>query len=166
MNLKLIALIAWFSCSLVFSIQAQEPVPNKTSGSIAGRITVDGKPKAGLVVELLATDTNGPRRPIAKAITTKSGKYVLTNVASGTYDVSPTTPTFVVPNQGSSGQSGRSVTIEPGETIKGIDFDLIRVEDSDAFRLNRDGYRHNRGKHRSSCCGGAVQSDDLRPHFV
>jgi protocatechuate 3,4-dioxygenase beta subunit len=123
MNLKLIALIAWFSCSVVFGIQAQEP--GKTSGSISGRITVDGRPKAGLVVELMATDTNGPRRPIAKAITTKAGKYVLTNVASGTYDVSPSTPTFVVPNQGLAGQSGRSVTIEPGESIKGIDFDLI-----------------------------------------
>jgi len=50
---------------------------------------------------------------------------VLTNVASGTYDVSPSTPTLVVPNQGLAGQSGRSVTIEPGESIKGIDFDLI-----------------------------------------
>lgn len=77
------------------------------------------------MVELLATDTNGPRRPIAKTITTKSGKYVLTNVASGRYDVSPSTPTFVVPNQRLAGQSGRSVTIEPGETIKGIDFDLV-----------------------------------------
>jgi hypothetical protein len=127
MNLKLITLIAgfaWFSCSVVFSIQAQETVANRTSGSISGRITVDGKPKAGLVVELLATD-NGPRRPIAKVITTKSGKYVLANVASGAYDVSPSTPTFVVPNQGFAGQSGRSVTIEPGESIKGIDFDLV-----------------------------------------
>lgn len=120
--LTLIAGLAWFLC---FSIQAQEPVPNKTSGSISGRITVDGKPKAGLVVELLATDTNGPRRPVAKATTSKTGKYVLTNVASGTYDVSPSTPTLVVPNQGFAGQSGRTVTIEPGESIKGIDFDLI-----------------------------------------
>jgi len=126
MSLKFLALIAGFAwCSVVLSIDAQEPVPNKTSGSISGRITVDGKPKAGLVVELLARDTNAPRRPVAKAITTKSGKYVLTNVASGTYDVSPSTPTLVVPNQGLAGQSGRSVTIEPGESIKGIDFDLI-----------------------------------------
>jgi len=74
MSLKFLALIAGFAwCSVVLSIDAQEPVPNKTSGSISGRITVDGKPKAGLVVELLARDTNAPRRPVAKAITTKSG---------------------------------------------------------------------------------------------
>jgi len=78
-----------------------------------------------LVVELLSTDPNGPRRPIAKATTNKTGKYVLTNVASGTYDVSPSTPTLVIPNQGRSGQSGRSVTIETGESVKGIDFDLV-----------------------------------------
>jgi len=126
MNLKFLTLIAGFASFLcVFSIQAQEAVPNKTPGSISGHITVDGRPKAGLVVELLATDTNGPRRAIAKAITSKAGNYVLTKVEAGTYDVSPATPTLVVPNQGLAGQSGRSVTIEPGETIKGIDFDLI-----------------------------------------
>jgi len=127
MSLKLITLIAgfaWFSCSVIFSVQAQEAV-TKASGSISGRITVDGKPKAGLVIELLSTDTNGPRRAIAKAITNKAGKYVLMKVESGTYDVSPSTPTLVVPNQGTSGQSGRTVTIESDESIKGIDFDLV-----------------------------------------
>ena len=128
MNLKLINLLVAFACfsaSVVICIQAQQPVPERNSGSISGRITVDGKPKAGLVVELLATDTNGPRRPIAKATTSKTGKYVLTNVESGTYDVSPSAPTLVVPNQGQSGQSGKSVTIETGERVKGIDFDLV-----------------------------------------
>ena len=127
MNLKLINLLAAFACfsgSIVISIQAQQPVPNRNSGSISGRITVDGRPKAGLVVELLTTYTNGPRRPIAKATTSKTGKYVLTGVESGTYDVSPSAPTLVVPNQGSSGQSGKSVTIEAGERVR-IDFDLV-----------------------------------------
>ena len=128
MSFKLIFLLAAFLCfssSVVVSIQAQQPAPNKNSGSISGRVTVDGKPKAGLVVELLTTDTNGPRRPIAKATTSKTGKYVLTNVGSGTYDVSPSAPTLVVPNQGQSGQSGKSVMIETGERVKGIDFDLV-----------------------------------------
>ena len=128
MNLKLINLLAAFACfsgSVVISIQAQQPVPNRNSGSISGRITVDGRPKAGLVVELLTTDTNGPRRPIAKATTSKTGKYVLTGVESGTYDVSPSAPTLIVPNQGTSGQSGKSVTIETGESVKGIDFELV-----------------------------------------
>ena len=126
MNLKLINLLAALACfsgSVVISIQAQQP--DRNSGSISGRITVDGKPKAGLVVELLATDTNAPRRPIAKATTSKSGKYVITNVGPGTYDVSPSAPTLVIPNQGRSGESGKSVTIEAGESIKGIDFDLL-----------------------------------------
>src|SRR6185503_19657008 len=123
MNLKLINLLAAFACfssSLAINLHAQQPVPNRNSGSISGRITVDGKPKAGLVVELLATDTNGPRRAIAKAMTSKAGKYVLMKIEAGTYDVSPAAPTLVIPDQGTSGQSGRSVTIEPGETIKGI----------------------------------------------
>ena len=128
MNLKLIKLLAafaCFACSVVTVIHAQQPVPSKSSGSISGRITVDGRPKAGLVVELLSTGTNGPRRPIAKATTSKTGKYVLTGIESGTYDVSPSTPTLLVPNQGQSGQSGKSVTIEAGESVEGLDFDLV-----------------------------------------
>jgi protocatechuate 3,4-dioxygenase beta subunit len=119
------AAFACFTCSVLVSIQAQQPALDKTAGSISGRITVDGKPKAGLTVELLTTDTNGPRRLIAKATTNKTGKYVLTSLASGTYDVSPSAPTLVVPNQGQSGQSGKIVTIETGEAVKGIDFDLV-----------------------------------------
>ena len=72
MNLKLINLLvalACFSGSVVVTIQAQQPVPNRNSGSISGRVTVDGKPKAGMVVELLTTD--GPRRQIAKTTTSK-----------------------------------------------------------------------------------------------
>lgn len=128
MGFKLIILLAAFACfssSVVVSIQAQQPAPNRNSASISGRITVDGRPKPGLVVELLTTDTNGPRRPIAKATTSKTGEYVLTGVESGTYDVSPSTLTLVVPNQGKSGQSGKSVTIETGESVKGIDFHLV-----------------------------------------
>ena len=128
MNLKLTTLLgvfAYFTCSLVFNIEAQQPALNKNSGSISGIVTVDGKPKAGLVVELLATDVNGPRRPIAKATTSKTGRYVLTGVEAGTYDVAPSAPTLVVPNQGKSGQSGKSVTVETGESVKGIDFDLV-----------------------------------------
>ena len=128
MNLRLIHLFAAYACitcSVLVSIQAQQPEPPKNAGSISGRVTVDGKPKAGLVVELLSTDTTGQRRPIAKATTSKTGKYVLTSIAAGTYDVSPSAPTLVVPNQGKSGQSGKIVTIETGESVKGIDFDLV-----------------------------------------
>src|SRR5260370_123849 len=125
---KLIHLFTTIACfTVLVGIQAQQPPElDKNAGSISGRITVDGKPKAGLVVELLTTITNGPRRPIAKATTDKTGKYVLTNVASGTYDVSPSAPTLVVPNLGKSGQSGKTVTIETGESVKRIDFDLVR----------------------------------------
>ena len=128
MNLKLIKLLAAFAClcgSTVISIQAQQPLPDRNSGSISGRIMVDGRPKAGVVVELFTTDTIDPRRSIAKATTNKAGKYVLSIVESGTYDVSPSAPTLVVPNQGKSGQSGKSVTIETGESVTGIDFDLV-----------------------------------------
>jgi hypothetical protein len=114
-----------FTGSVLVPTQAQQPEPAQNAGSISGRVTVDGKPKAGLVVELLTTDTIGPRRLIAKATTNKTGKYVLTSVGSGTYDVSPSSQTLVVPNQGKSGQSGKSITIETGESVKRIDFDLV-----------------------------------------
>jgi protocatechuate 3,4-dioxygenase beta subunit len=114
-----------FTGSVLVSTQAQQAEPVKNTGSISGRIKVDGKPKAGLVVELLSIDTNGARRPIAKATTNKIGKYLLTGVAPGRYDVSPSAPSFVVPNEGKSGQSGKSVTMEIGERVNGLDFELV-----------------------------------------
>ena len=64
MNFKVINLLAAVACLaslVVVSIQTQQPVSNGNSGSISGQVTVDGKPKAGLMIELLATDTNGAR---------------------------------------------------------------------------------------------------------
>src|SRR5258706_11362173 len=60
---------ACFTCSVSLSIQAQQPAADKNAGSISGRITVDGKPKAGLLVGLLATDATGGRRLVAKVTT-------------------------------------------------------------------------------------------------
>src|SRR6185503_6443172 len=125
---SLICVYLAFVCltgSVLSRTQNQQPVADRNAGSISGRVTVDGKPKAGLVVELLTTITNGPRRSIAKVTTNKTGKYVLTNIPSGTYDVSPSAPALVVPIQGQSGQSGKIVTIETDEAVKGIDFDLV-----------------------------------------
>ena len=121
------AVFVCFSCSVSLNIQAQQPAPDKNAGSISGRVTVDGKPKAGLMVELLSTDTNGRRRVITKATTNKTGRYLFTGIAPGTYDVSPSAPTLVVPNEGKSGQSGKTIAIETGERIKGIDFDLVTM---------------------------------------
>jgi protocatechuate 3,4-dioxygenase beta subunit len=131
MQLEFIRLVQMFAafvcitCPMLVNVPAQQPIPDKPQGSISGRITVDGKPKAGLVVELLATDTSGQRQQVAKVTTNKSGKYAFIDVAAGAYDVSPSAPTLVVPNQGKSGQSGKSITIESGERVMGIDFDLL-----------------------------------------
>lgn len=124
-SVHLFAVFVCFTCSVTLCIQAQQPAVDKNAGSISGRITVDRKPKAGLMVELLTTITTGGRRVIAKARTNKTGRYLLTGVAPGIYDVSLSTPTLVVPNEGKSGQSGKSVAIEMGERIEGIDFDLV-----------------------------------------
>jgi hypothetical protein len=125
---KLIYVLVAFVCftgSALASIQAQQPVADRNAGSISGRVTVDGKPRSGLLVELLTTTMSGPRRLIAKVTTSKTGKYLLTGIASGTYDVSPSAPKLVIPNQGMSGQTGKSVTIETGENVRGINFDLV-----------------------------------------
>lgn len=114
-----------FGDSVSVPTLAQESGPAKNAGSISGRVSVDGKPRSGLLIELLTTITTGPRRLVAKTTTDKLGRYALTNVNSGTYDVSPSSPTLVIPNQGRSGQSGKTVSLEAGERIKGIDFELM-----------------------------------------
>jgi hypothetical protein len=62
----------------------------------------------------------------ARATTDEEGRYHLTGVPAGNYTIAPATRTFVVPNEASFGQPGKSVTLGEGEEVTGLDFSLIR----------------------------------------
>jgi protocatechuate 3,4-dioxygenase beta subunit len=127
------------SSSFSANAPIQDHTTEKRAGSIAGRITVGGKPAPGVAVMLLMLDSSSSRRtPVANVKTDEDGGYRFKGVAPGSYDVIPSAPALVLPKQGRYGQPGKTVMIEAGEATEGVDFALTeggvitgRVTDAD-----------------------------------
>ena len=95
---------------------------SKATGSVTGRITVDGKPKSGIEVE--ARPQNSALRGVAKAATDENGRFLLTDMAAGRYIVIPASPIYVDPSNNISGPKGRDLILAEGDAAEGIDFAL------------------------------------------
>lgn len=94
-----------------------------SNATVSGKITLKGKPAPGVVVGLRS---NEPAQfdPTFKATTDQDGKYRITDVPEGTYLIAPVAPAFVISDANNS--RGKTVLINEGDKIEGIDFDLIR----------------------------------------
>jgi protocatechuate 3,4-dioxygenase beta subunit len=96
------------------------------TGIITGRVTVGEKPMANVAVVLFPAVLASPRGAIARATTDYEGRYRLTGIAAGRYNVMAITPTMVGPSEGTYGEGGKAVTLAEGETAEKIDFTLVR----------------------------------------
>jgi len=124
--------------SVVVSAQVQSPPDkSKATGSITGRITIDGKPRPGIVIVAQPEDAT-ERGAVAKATTDEDGRFRLTGVVEGRYKIAPSTPTLIVPGETRFGTAGKVVTLAEGEVIEGVDLALAsggvitgRITDAD-----------------------------------
>jgi hypothetical protein len=115
-------IVVLIAASATAAQQSEQP-----SGSIKGRINVDGKAQPGVVVSLFrAEDLYFGRRSLATSVTDAEGRYRFTGVAAGRYTVSTSAPLFVDPEIDHNGQSGRLVTLDSNEDVEEIDFALAR----------------------------------------
>jgi 5-hydroxyisourate hydrolase-like protein (transthyretin family) len=116
----LIAIVALFSvCPLV---RAQAP-KKEANASVSGKVTVKGKPAAGIVVGMRLDD---PRPPAVqyKATTDADGAYRITNIASGNYQISPVARSMVLSDPEDLRRT--SLVIHAGDNVEGLNFDLTR----------------------------------------
>ena len=60
----------------------------------------------------------------SKPLTDQDGKYRITDVPAGNYQVAPVTPAFVISDANKS--YGQSLIIAEGDNVAGIDFDLMK----------------------------------------
>ena len=96
------------------------------TGSITGRVTLKDQPMPGVAVALLPENT-GPRiSPLTKAVTDAEGRYRFTDLAAGSYRVSPLAPGYTSPSESNSFEPGKTVRVEEGEEVEGMDFALRR----------------------------------------
>lgn len=101
------------------------PAKKNSDATVSGRITIKGKPAAGVVVGLRLSQYDPGRADSSlKATTDQDGKYRITDVSAGSYQVAPVTPAFVISDVNKP--YGQSLIITEGDNVAGIDFDLMR----------------------------------------
>jgi len=113
--------------SLPTSLWAQA-APKQTTkaprGSISGRVTIKEKGAAGVIIALRKSEFMNPYDPVQKATTDQDGYYRIVNVAPGTYEVSPSAPSFV---PGDTKQPrGQTVLVSDDENVESINFSIVR----------------------------------------
>jgi 5-hydroxyisourate hydrolase-like protein (transthyretin family) len=94
-----------------------------TNASVSGKVTIKGKPAAGVVVGMRLTQP-GPSSPTYKATTNEDGTYRINNIAYGTYQVMPVAPALVPFDR--NRERRQTLTITDGDNVENIDFDLVR----------------------------------------
>ncbi|MCM3903161.1 MAG: carboxypeptidase regulatory-like domain-containing protein [Pyrinomonadaceae bacterium] len=102
-----------------------KPANKIESGTVSGRVTMKGKGMPGIVVGLRTGESN-QTRPKLKGTTDEDGKYRITNVPAGAYQVAPIAPAFVFSDYSRTGTTGKDLLIAEGETVEGFDFALVR----------------------------------------
>lgn len=114
----------------------------KPSGSIAGRVTMRGKPVAGVSVVAIAGETYNRREAAGRAITDGEGFYRITQLPPGQYQVWALSPTSLPepPTVGDYSPYGslKSVLLAAYEDVENVDLKLIpggvvtgRITDAD-----------------------------------
>src|SRR5881227_241233 len=121
----LIAVVLWVPSP----ISAQPNTKLKPTGSIGGRVIVSGK--AASEIEVVALTTNSPnRRPVARTTTDNEGRYRLSGLAAGRYQVTPLAPTMVAAVNNFDYRiyygAGKSVMLNESESVDDIDLSLVR----------------------------------------
>lgn len=107
--------------------RAQQPPQKPATGVITGRITLGDTGLPNVPVLLFSTDRmQRTRGSVARAVTDYEGNYKLTNVAAGSYTVTPNAAAFIGPSEGMFGEMGRTINIADGETVEDINFSLKR----------------------------------------
>src|SRR6185369_1942699 len=125
---SLILLGLTFAC--VLSISTTCLAQNPESGSIAGKVLLDGKPAPGVII-VATPDSSNPARMLErmlkpssapKATTDSDGRYRIEGLRAGKYEVAVSSRVLV--SAGSSGHENE-VTVTDG-AVEGIDFSLLR----------------------------------------
>ncbi len=99
------------------------PARKSTEATVSGKVTIKGKPAPGVVVGLRSSQP-AQFAPTFKATTDENGNYRVSEVPTGSYEVAPAAPAFVISDVNNS--RGHTVIITESENVEGIDFELLR----------------------------------------
>ena len=127
----LLVLLTLGTCVLLQTTLRAQSTDSKTkpSGSISGRITINDKAAPDITVVAQSTDRSPFQQLSIRARTDGSGRYRLTGLSAGQYQVVALAPAMVVADTNSQpsfyGMS-KSVVLAAGEDVDDIDVKLVR----------------------------------------
>src|SRR2546423_4267284 len=91
-----------------------------TTGTLAGRVTIAGKPAANVPVAVMPDPQRAPReRFIGSSTTDADGHFQITHMPAGRFSVMAVPPPFFFQKENNDYQEGNMVTLAEGE--KGAD---------------------------------------------
>ncbi|HZB44891.1 MAG TPA: carboxypeptidase regulatory-like domain-containing protein, partial [Pyrinomonadaceae bacterium] len=108
---------------------AQTDQSKAAPATVTGRVTDGKRGLAGIGVVVMSTDVGMFEPASASAKTDAEGRYRLTGLAPGRYQLAPVAPAHIMPEESFNFiglQRGRSLVLGPGENIENVDFRLAR----------------------------------------
>lgn len=119
------ALVLCGTCFCQRTHSQTRPAKKTSDATVSGKITIKGKPAPGVIVGLWRSQYEpGQSDSSFKATTDQDGRYRITDVPAGSYQVASIAPAFVISDINKSW--GQSLIIADGDNIDGIDFDLVK----------------------------------------
>lgn len=110
------------SLSVAACAYAQSSAAKEQTGSISGKVTLKSKGVAGIVVVAVQNNYSGPQPPRHRATTDDEGNYRISDIPAGNYLAYPLAPALAV----SKAEEKRLLTVAAGESIRDVDFAMVR----------------------------------------
>ncbi len=112
---------------LLLSATLAQTSPPLGTGSISGKVTIEGKPAPGVVVRIQKSDEQwNANKPPTTATTDADGVFKLDKLPAAQYVVAPSVPGFYNPQKKNEWQEGIVLNLSDGEQAGGQDFALKR----------------------------------------
>ena len=115
-----------------FPVHAQSAeAKTKATGSISGRVTVDGKPAVRIPIAAVPGQSVNRRDAPARGVSDVEGKYQISGLSPGEYQVWTLTPALIAeptayPNYFPYAGTAKSIILGTGENVTDLDLKLIR----------------------------------------
>jgi protocatechuate 3,4-dioxygenase beta subunit len=107
------------------SAQVKPKAAKMTNSSISGSVTVESKPRGGVIVILQSLVASAGEESI-KTKTNQDGSFRISGLAEGKYFITVLATAFVLESSGNDYLSGKVISIDENENVENMELKLVR----------------------------------------